>query len=69
MYDRVADADSEVVFLGLALHPGRRSLANGLASPRVDASHADPLGDEAGIRDPGVTPSLRILLQLRRTPR
>jgi hypothetical protein len=32
MYDRVADADSEVVFLGLAIDTGRRSLANGSAS-------------------------------------
>ena len=32
MYDRVADADSELVVLGLALHTGRRSLANGSAS-------------------------------------
>jgi hypothetical protein len=33
MYDGVADADSEVVFLRLALDTGRRSLANGSASP------------------------------------
>jgi hypothetical protein len=33
MYDGVADADSEVVFLRLAPDTGRRSLANGSASP------------------------------------
>jgi hypothetical protein len=32
MYDRVADADSKMVFLGFALDTGRRSLANGSAS-------------------------------------
>jgi hypothetical protein len=33
MYERVADADSKTVFLGLAPATGRRSLANGSASP------------------------------------
>jgi hypothetical protein len=32
MYDGVANTDSEVVFLELALDHGRRSLANGSAS-------------------------------------
>jgi len=34
MYEPVANTDSEVVFLGLALDHGRRSLANGTAALR-----------------------------------
>jgi hypothetical protein len=56
MYDRVADADSEVVFLGLALHPGRRSLANesaSLGSTPVKSLGSTPVTPTRSVTRPG----------------
>jgi hypothetical protein len=56
MYDRVADADSEVVFLGLALHPGSRSLANGsssLGSTPVASLGSRPVTSTRSVMKPG----------------
>lgn len=56
MYDRVADADSEVVFLELALHTGRRSLANGsasLGSTPVKSLGSTPVTPARSVMKPG----------------
>jgi hypothetical protein len=56
MYDGVANTDSEVVFLGLALHPGRRSLANGsasLGSTPVKSLGSTPVTRTRSVTKPG----------------
>jgi hypothetical protein len=56
MYDGVADADSEVVFLGFALDTGRRSLANGsasLGSTPVASLGSTPVAPTRSVTKPG----------------
>ena len=56
MYDRVADADSEVVFLELAPDTGRRSPANGSASPEptpVVSVGSTPVTPTRSVTKPG----------------
>ena len=57
MYYRVAGSDSEAVFFGLAVDPGRQSLAKGSTGTVFDAADpVHPVGDAAGIRDFGAAP-------------
>jgi hypothetical protein len=56
MYDRIAGADSEVVFLGLAPDTGRRSLANGsasLGSTLVKSLGSTPVTPTRSVTKPG----------------
>jgi hypothetical protein len=57
MYDCVADADSDVMFFGLALDTGRRSLANGSASfdsTQVESLGSTPVTPTRSVINPGV---------------